>query len=200
MRGARMKRFLLCTIVSVLLAAAGCGLTGGQQARMNETTRAQVETLLSEAEMHMNHAAQGQGFMRRFSPELGEKAKILEESARLNIQFALDKSYEAYNLEPRWAPTNHAIAACELALGNSERAIEFARRTLYLTGDRPEAWVIIGTAYLEKAQKEQDPREKKREYEKAINAYENFIKERPEHIGVPFLQTTIEVIKEEMEK
>jgi len=192
-----MKRALWCAIIPVVLGASGCTLTDGQ---IDETTRAQVESLLREAETHMHNAAQLRGIVLRFNPELGPAAERLEEGARRDVQLALDKCYEAYYLEPAWAPSNHGIAVCELALGNNDMAIKFARRTLDLDGERPEAWVIIGAAHAEKALQAQDVSTMESEYRKAVAAYQTFINKRPLHMGVPSIQTTIAVIREELEK
>ncbi len=192
-----MRRVALCAILLGLVAGTGCNLTG-REPQIGETARAQIDTLLSEAQTYMNRAGQGKGLVRLFHVELGEQVKELEERARENVELARDKCYEAYNIEPRWAPTNHAIAICEMALGQSDKAIEFARRTIHLDRERQDAWLIIGVAHVQKGQTAQDVEKKKEEYRKAIDAYETFVENRPMHMSVPYVESTVEYLREEV--
>jgi tetratricopeptide (TPR) repeat protein len=193
-----MKR--VCVFATLIIAAvtAGCGILNRPH-QMNAAAAAQVEALLRDADAEMRAAVESERLAFSY-PAGSQTAEMFNKAAKLHIQAALDKAYEAYNIEHDWAMTNWYIAECEAKMGNSDKAIEFAQRTMKLDPKMDDLLNIIGAEYTRKGLNAPDAATKKKCYQKAIDSYQTFIRNHPDYASVPYLESTIGYLNEEISK
>ena len=192
-----MKGVGICAMF-LLAAAAGCGILGGP-GKMDPATSTQVDALLREANTSLRYSIESERHASEY-PANSEAAQLFSKAAKLHLQAALDKAYEAYNLEKNWPLTNKILALCKSKMGESDQAIQFAERAMALDPKMDELMDVVGSEYVRKGINATDPSTKKKYYNKAIDAYETFIRKHPDHISVPYLESTVGYLQEEIKK
>jgi tetratricopeptide (TPR) repeat protein len=192
-----MKTVLLC---ATLFAAALSGCAGLFEPKPIDAAKAsQIGNLLADADQNLKNSVWSKEQVSHY-PLGSEMAGKFAEASQKYLQIATDKSYEAYNLEPAWAPSNKMLALCQAKMGNSDKAIEFAQKAMKYDPTLDDCLQVIATEYTRKAIAATDARTKKNYYAKAIAAYEEYIRRNPDRKNVPYLESTIEYLKEEMAK
>ena len=186
----------LC-VAACVLALCGCNSPGRQ--RGEQEYNAEARMLAEEAEMTMSTMADVSHILKTH-PEFYKLREQLPEVYDIVIRDALKKLYDAYALESEWARVTFDIAACEQRLGNTDKALEFARLTLRLDPDYVWAYETIALAYSMAGQKAESRSERNSCYSEAIKAYEKFIEARPEDVRLESIQLNIKQMQKEMGK
>ncbi|MFH1550400.1 MAG: tetratricopeptide repeat protein [Planctomycetota bacterium] len=193
-----MKNLVITFCVAACVLAL-CGCKSRRKPRGEQEYNAEARTLMEEAEMTMSAMADVSHRLKTH-PEFYKMRERLPEVYDIVISDVLKKLYDAYTLEPEWARVTFDIAACEQRLGNTDKALEFARLTLRLDPDFAWAYETIALAYSMAGQKAESRSERNSCYSEAIKAYKKFIEARPEDIRLESIQLNIRQMQLEMEK
>jgi len=184
-------------LVEMDITEAGAAAPGDAPAA-GRANAAKVDALLAEALANMRKAVECKRFAdASASPD---EAARFKQAADVYLKAARDKSHEAYVLMPDSALANKSVAMAEQAIGNYEKAIEFAERAIKLDPANDDSYTVLGAAHAQKGLDAKDPAVKKQEYQAAIDAFQTFIKKRPEHPSVASLKVTIAALQEEIAK
>jgi len=193
-----MRHVSICAIFLIAAATAGCGILGGPT-KMDAATASQVDALLREADTEMRYSVESERRASSYAAD-PETAQMFTKAAKLHLQAALDKSYAAYNLEQNWPMSNKFIALCEAKMGESDKAIRFAERAMQLDPKLDDLLDIVGSEYVRKGINAPGASTKKKYYRRAIDAYQTFIRRHPDHASVPYLESTVGYLQDEIKK